>query len=103
MNIALLLILVTIVVELGCIIAVLASVYDQVKVQTETLGQIKQFQMNPRTRMKQSKMRNRPVDREDQLARLGRIAEPRRKVVGGEEDSVLHHSLSKTKGVNDGQ
>lgn len=89
-----------VVVELAAIIGILWSIYERQDLHTEQLTEIKRLQLNPRTRMKRARLRNKPVELEDRMARAGRIAAPQRRVVGGDKDSELNRNLARVKGVD---
>lgn len=101
MQLAIVILLGFIALVLVVILCLLAALLDQAQVHTKTLGEIRQFQMNPRTRMKRARMRNKPRVIEDDLEKVGRIAAPRRVVVGGEPSSEQHHRLSRTTAVEE--
>jgi hypothetical protein len=101
MGLAILVMLFVIALLLAVVIAMLAALYDQQKIQVGELQDIRRFQMNPRTRMKRARMRNQPETNDDAMRKLGQISVGKRTVVGGDPKSGLHHQLSKTKGVED--
>lgn len=71
------------------------NIYLSNEKNSRLLRDIRQFQINPRTRMSTVQMRSGPVTEEKQVERLGRASTARRVVVGGDPDSQLHGNLSR--------
>lgn len=83
---------------LGLIIALLCGVVHLLsKIERNTrdsLVEIRDLRLTSRARVKRARLKTGVPDEEDQLVRLGRVAQPRRVIFGGDNDSELNRVLA---------
>lgn len=95
-----LVLLTLITVGVGALYAVGFLILLELRSQSYDLTKIRQFQVNPRTRISTTSVQSGPVSPEQEGARLGRASRARRVVVGGDPDSEQYDRLV-IPGAND--
>jgi len=88
-----LVLLTLITVGVGALCAVGFLILLELRSQSYSLAKIKQFQLNPRTRIATTSVQSGPVNPEQEGARLGRASKARRVVVGGDPSSEQYERL----------
>ena len=85
------------------LVAQLVSIYVLVRVLTRSnvrameslTEEVRDLRLTSRTRISTAAIRNGPQSEEVELVRLGRASAGKRKVFGGEEDSLLNQRLER--------
>jgi hypothetical protein len=77
--------------------AILVALLDIKRSDSDMVDEVRSLRLVSRARMKRAAVRSGVAEPEVELRRLGRVAQPRRVVFGGDGDSELNKVLGKVQ------